>query len=230
MINYNKDYSKKNPSKKYKELVELYKELHSNSSKIFDGRSLIKFANPIREIIEKHNCETLLDYGCGKGYLYTDKYNIVANSKHLVKPIHEYWNIDNPHLYDPGEEQHNKLPSGVFDIVINTDVLEHIPEDDLVWVLKEIFNYSSNIVFLNISCRPALKTFKNGENVHVSVFPIQDWLQLIARVSEQYPYLTIYVYGDSVDENNDAYISAYKIMPRPTIIPLALPSNIFKLK
>ena len=55
MINYNKDYSKKNPSKKYKELVELYKELHSNSSKIFDGRSLIKFANPIREIIKKHN-------------------------------------------------------------------------------------------------------------------------------------------------------------------------------
>ena len=55
MINYNKDYSKKNPSKKYKELVELYKELHSNSSKIFDGRSLIKFANPIRESIEKHN-------------------------------------------------------------------------------------------------------------------------------------------------------------------------------
>ena len=118
----------------------------------------------------------------------------------------------------------------MFDIVINTDVLEHIPEDDLVWVLKEIFNYSSNIVFLNISCRPALKTFKNGENVHVSVFPIQDWLQLIARVSERYPYLTIYVYGDSVDENNDAYISAYKIMPRPTIIPLALPSDIFKLK
>ena len=221
MIEYKEQYSRDNPSQRYKDLLKQYEQMHSLNEGMFNGRSLVRFAGPIKQIIEKHGCETLLDYGCGKGHPYTDKFRTVPDSGFLDTPIHEFWGIKDITLYDPGEEEHNKLPTGVYDIVVNTDVLEHVPYQDLAWVIKEILNYSTNVVFLNICCLPAMKHFLNGENVHVSLYPVEEWLQFIARISVDYPYLTIYVYAD--DKNNDKYrLNSYKIIPRPTIIPLKI--------
>ena len=219
MIEYNEEYSRDNTSQRYKDLLKEYEKLHAYSEGMFNGRSLIRFAGPLKQIINKHKCETLLDYGCGKGHPYTDKFHTVPDSDFLDKPIHEFWDIKDITLYDPGEEEHNELPTGVYDIVICTDVLEHVPHQDLTWVIDEIFKYSTNVVFLNICCIPALKHFPNGENVHVSLYPVEEWLQFIARLSVDYPYLTIYVYADDKD-NDKKRLNAYKIIPRPTIIPL----------
>lgn len=57
------------PSKEYNELVEEYKELHTDPT-IFPGKSVVKYAHYIRSIVRDNKCKTLLDYGCGKGYLY----------------------------------------------------------------------------------------------------------------------------------------------------------------
>ena len=222
MIKYNEEYTRDNPSEEYKNLLNEYKDMHKSSSEMFNGRSLVRFAKPIRQLIRNYNCESLLDYGCGKGTLYTDNYNKVADSKSINKPLQEYWNIQKFTLYDPGEEKHSKLPKGLYDIVINTDVLEHVPENDLVWVIREIFNYSNQIVFLNICCLPALKHFKDGRNVHVSLFSVEEWLQLIARITENYPYLTVYVYADDKDAEDNYQTNSFKIIPRPTIIPLKM--------
>ena len=41
--------------------------------------------------------------------------------------------------YDPGYEPHSRLPQGKFDGVLCTDVLEHCPQDDLEWIVGELF-------------------------------------------------------------------------------------------
>ena len=61
------------------------------------------------------------------------------------------------------------------------DVMEHVPEEDLGWVIREIFSYAKKMVFINVACFEALKKFRDGTNVHVSVFHHQDWLQFLAH-------------------------------------------------
>ena len=112
-------------------------------------------------------------------------------------PLHNWWGIDELQLYDPGVPEHSKLPTKKGDIVICTDVLEHIPEEDLDWIIREIFSLSNSTVFLNISCQLALKTFTTGkykgENVHVSVFDHEWWMNKVKDVWKDYKDLKIYL-------------------------------------
>ena len=62
--------------------------------------------------------KTLLDYGAGQGWQYTEEC------------YHVLWNIM-PTLYDPAVAAFHVKPSQRFDGVICTDVLEHIPEAEL---------------------------------------------------------------------------------------------------
>ena len=70
-------------------------------------------------------------------------------------------------------------------------------EEDLDWVIREICSLSSKTVFINVSGEPALKTFKTGkykgENVHVSLFDHEWWLNKAKHVWEDYKHLKIYL-------------------------------------
>jgi len=221
MIKANLDYSRESPSQDYSELLTEYKMMHKASDGMFNGRSLVKFITIIDNFIKKYNCESLLDYGCGKAVLYTDNFKKVADVPEITKPIHEIWGIEKFKLFDPGYPEHDTLPKNeLFDMVISTDVLEHIPSTDLDWVIREIFSYSSNVVFLNIACMQALKKLKDGRNAHISLYTSGEWLQFIARITEDFPYLTVYIFADEFNEDGVLETNGFKIIPRPTIIPL----------
>ncbi len=62
-------------------------------------------------------------------------------------------------LYDPAYTPYMALPQGKFTMAsICTDVLEHCPEQDIPWILSELFSYATRFVFANIACYPAKKT------------------------------------------------------------------------
>ncbi|HKZ43150.1 MAG TPA: hypothetical protein VJ044_19485, partial [Candidatus Hodarchaeales archaeon] len=61
------------------------------------------------------------------------------------------------------------------------DVLEHVPEEEIDEVLKEIFEYAQKFVFLSISTKLADKKFPDGENVHVCVKPPDWWLEKLPK-------------------------------------------------
>ena len=56
---------------------------------------------------------------------------------------------------------------------------------------------SNKTVFINVSGEPALKTFTTGkykgENVHVSLFDHEWWLNKVKHVWEDYKHLKIYL-------------------------------------
>ena len=87
----------------------------------------------INKIIQKHCCNTLLDYGCGKAFLYEKKiYN---------KLIKKYF------LYDPYYLWYMKKPQEKYDITVCTDVMEHVKKADINNVIKNINNYSKKVIF-----------------------------------------------------------------------------------
>ena len=212
-------FNRDTPSPKYTDLVDEYKVMHSHSDRMFNGRSLLKFVDIIKVYLDKNGCQSVLDYGSGKGALYTEDFYTITEE--INKPLPEYWDIDLCAMYDPAYEKHSILPDGKFDAVICTDVLEHISEADLGWVLREIYSKASKMVFLNVACFEALKKLKDGSNAHVSIFSTEEWIRFAAIESTPFKDLTIYIFADNIDpEDGEFTVRGFKIENKPHVIEL----------
>jgi hypothetical protein len=212
-------FGRNTPSPKYTSLVEEYKVMHKHSDGVFNGRSLLKFVDIIGTYLKKNECRTVLDYGSGKGILYTEDFHNLTTE--IDKPLPEYWGLDSYTLYDPAYEKYSTLPTEKFDAVISTDVLEHIAEDDLGWILREIYSKAEKMVFLNVACFPALKTLKDGSNAHVSIFSVGDWIQFVATESVPFKDLKIYLFSGEVGQEDGEFTTrGFKIDSRPHVMEL----------
>lgn len=171
-------YSRQHPSPRYRELMGLYARMHLEAE-MFAGTSLPPHITRIKRLIEATGARTILDYGAGKGLQYRP-HKVVIDGQHVADGVAEYWDVDEVRCFDPGYAPHSALPEGVFDGVVCTDVLEHCPEEDLPWILDEIFRYARHFVYLNVACFPARKTLPNGDNAHITVRPPEWWRKLVS--------------------------------------------------
>jgi len=186
-------YTRKNPSPRYRELTTLYRAMHIEGDKLlgippeetFPGQSLLSQVKQIKEMVVRCGAKTLLDYGAGKGLQY-DPMPIFAEGVGEWPSIKAFWDIDELYCYDPAYEPLNRLPDKKFDGVISTDVLEHCPEEDIPWILDEIFSYATRFVFANVACYPAEKRLPNGENAHCTIREPEWWNRLLSEISSKH--------------------------------------------
>lgn len=180
-------YTKDNPSPEYIKLIQDYVFIHKNGTanktpiNTYNGLSTIGFADFLKNVFDKNKCKTLLDYGSGKG----DRYFKESSSGGInFPPLKDYWNIE-PTLFDPGVPHPKPSNGKMFDAVISIDVLEHIPLQDLLWVVEEIFSFAKDIVFINVACYSARATLPNGSNAHVSVQHPWWWCGFIHAIAQK---------------------------------------------
>jgi hypothetical protein len=187
--------SRENPSARFRELQRIYGDVHATGlsgagadegAELFAGNSLLPFVEQIRELVHKTGARTLLDYGSGKGAIHRKHELTLAGGK-IIGPVRDYWGVSGVTLYDPGVPEYAELPSGRFEGVISTDVLEHIPEEDIPWVLREMFGYADRFVFANIASYPARKTLPNGWNAHICLKPPEWWRAQIEAAAQGWP-------------------------------------------
>lgn len=182
-------FSRMNPSPRYRELLDLYVSMHAHGAPeqgdraedMFAGTSLRPHVEAVGHLVRGTSAHTLLDYGCGKARLYGAPAKAFGGKDGTT--LQQHWGLDAVTLYDPGYPSHNDLPAGTFDGVICTDVLEHVPEEDVPWVLDEIFGYAKKFVYLNVACYPAKKILPNGENAHCTIQPQEWWLARITEIT-----------------------------------------------
>ena len=89
--------------------------------------------------------------------------------------VHDSWGGVLPTLYDPGVPRFNKEPNGLFDGVLCTDVMEHIPEGVVPEIVADIFQHASKFVFLSIALDWSPTLLSNGISVHCCVKPVDWW-------------------------------------------------------
>lgn len=106
-----------------------------------------KHAATVTKLVTKIGATSVLDYGCGKGLL----------AKELSFPIWEY----DPAI--PGKD----LSPRPADLVICTDVLEHIEPDKLLAVLSDLKRVVKKVGYFTIHTGPARKTLPDGRNTHL---------------------------------------------------------------
>lgn len=119
------------------------------------GVSGAKYATEVLDLSQKLKTKDILDYGCGKGTL----------AKSLPFPIKEY---------DPAipEKAQTPYPS---DLVVCTDVLEHIEPELIDNVIGDIARCTKKTAFFIIHTGPALKTLPDGRNTHLIQEGIDYW-------------------------------------------------------
>ncbi len=205
MVSGATSFSRQDPSPRYRGLIDLYREMHiSGDPKIglppeatFDGQSLLRQAGRIKKLVEKFYSKTLLDYGSGKGCQYRMT-NLNFQDGTEIESIPKYWGVETITCYDPGYPPFSDPPDGTFDGVISTDVLEHCPEDDIPWIVGELFSFARRFVFMNAACYPAQKHLPNGENAHTTVKPAEWWEDLTAVVAADYPDVRYYLIVETI--------------------------------
>lgn len=189
------EHSRAAPSPRYNALAAMYRQMHEEGEKLlglspedtFPGRSLPPQAPRIKRLIDHTGARTLLDYGSGKGVQY--RMPLVIDGSNHFHSIKEYWGVDAIRCFDPSYAPFSALPEETFDGVICTDVLEHCPEEDIRWIIDEIFSYSTKFVFANVACYPAGKQLPNGENAHCTIKPVAWWSEILAEASSRRPEL-----------------------------------------
>jgi hypothetical protein len=106
-----------------------------------------KHAATILKLAATLKTQSILDYGCGKGYL----------AKAIPFPIWEY---------DPAVPGKQETPRPA-DIVVCTDVLEHIEPEHLHFVLDDLRRCVKQVGYFVIHTGPAGKTLPDGRNTHL---------------------------------------------------------------
>lgn len=117
------------------------------------------WAMPALEIAERRECKTILDYGCGKGEFG----RLMREATDSVAVVD----------YDPAIEGKTFAPP--CDLIVCTDVLEHVEPECLDDVLRHICHIATKAVFFNIATRPAEKHLPDGRNAHLIIQPAHWW-------------------------------------------------------
>ena len=145
--------------------IEQYKQMY------YCGDMLFYWLGDICKLIDLTEAKSLLDFGCGRGKQYAGWGDLDAQTHLGMMPA----------LYDPGVEQFEKMPKGKFDGVYSTDVMEHIPEEELPESLELIFSKATKFVYLAICTSPSMATLPNGENAHCTLEDIDWWKEIVNR-------------------------------------------------
>lgn len=119
------------------------------------GRHGDKWARKVRAIVAEHHVASVLDYGCGQGAL----------ARALDFPVAEY---------DPAIPGKDADPAPA-ELVVCTDVLEHIEPDLLDNVLDHLRALTLRYLFAVVATRPAVKFLEDGRNAHLIIQPDNWW-------------------------------------------------------
>jgi 2-polyprenyl-3-methyl-5-hydroxy-6-metoxy-1,4-benzoquinol methylase len=119
-----------------------------------------KWADTVLARMLSYGCVSVLDYGCGTGSLKID-----LLSKMPQLDVREY---------DPAIPFKRSLPDPV-DLVVCTDVLEHVEGDKIDAVLTHLSLLAHKVIFVVISLVPTAKTLSDGQQAHISLHSVDWW-------------------------------------------------------
>lgn len=138
--------------------LEEQKKLHASPRGY--GQRGDKWADGVRRLVAKYDCSSVLDYGCGAGTLK------IALADILPATVR----VDEYDIAIAGKDG----PPSVADLVVCTDVLEHIEPERLDTVLAHLKFLARKAIFAVIATRPAKKTLSDGSNAHL-IIEGDDW-------------------------------------------------------
>lgn len=126
-----------------------------------------KWAGPVEQLAKRYGATSVLDYGCGQG-------SLGLTLRAIRMPGVRFDD------YDPAVIGKDHLPMFA-DLVVCTDVLEHIEPDRLDGVLAHLHMLARKAVFLVVATRPSSKVLTDGRNAHLILEDEAWWSARVAQ-------------------------------------------------
>lgn len=136
---------------------EQQKELHGRGQYGISGKH---HAKAIKQLADGLGTTDILDYGCGQRTLEKSLGFLIRN-------------------YDPCIEEFSDPPDHPADIVVCSDVLEHIEPEHLESVLDDLKRLTRKVGYFVVATGPAQKFLSDGRNAHLIQEPSEWWLPKI---------------------------------------------------
>lgn len=134
-------------------------ELHNTAPRY--GTSGHKWAEHVATLAAIVGAASILDYGCGKQTLAASLQGVDVRG------------------YDPAIPGLDKLPDPA-DLVVCTDVLEHVERECIDDVLDHIRSLTRKAALINVSCRVGGRQLPDGRPAHILVRPVDWWAKRMA--------------------------------------------------
>ena len=125
-------------------------ELRKQHTETYWGKGGHSWAPQVIEYARAIGASDILDYGCGRGTLKP----VLKDAGFVV------------HEYDPGIPGKDAPPK-LADLVVSTDVFEHIEPSKLDAVLTHTFRLARKAAFFVVAKQPAKKILSDGRNAHL---------------------------------------------------------------
>ena len=154
-------------SEEYKSLLQ-QNHAEKDPAKAWGRSGARNFGDRVIEFLKKRpQVLTVLDFGAGQRTL---EKRVLAEFPELR------WTS-----YDPGIPEISEKPSGQFDLVLSSDVLEHIEPQHLESVLRWLHDRTKFYQYHLISCDPCKSTLPDGRNAHLIVEEPKWWYKKFER-------------------------------------------------
>lgn len=146
----------------YHDTLSQYHDMHA---KAYGTSAHLYFDAIAKEVLEL-NPRSILDFGCGRS-------DLVAH----------FWKDGARRIamYDPAIPRFKEMPEEKFELVICTDVMEHIPMAEVDRILGQVKEKSSSAIF-TISMKPARAKLPDGRNAHVTLLNADEWTRWVTSV------------------------------------------------
>jgi len=147
-------------------ISEAYRDLNArlHAEEPFYGTSSKLWAGYVDKLAREELYGSILDYGCGKGILARE-----------LSP--RGFNVSE---YDPAIPGKDQKPDPA-ELVVCTDVLEHIEPDKINAVLRDLKRVTQCKLFFNIATRESKKTLADGRNAHLLVRDKNWWADKLGK-------------------------------------------------
>lgn len=143
---------------------------HHATKKTFSGNGCLKHARALVAMAKAIGAESAIDYGCGKGNQYGKTF-LAEDGTEAMLEVALGFEVTK---FDPAVPKFEKPPEGPADFLWCTDVLEHIPGEDIPFIVSELSRLAIKGVFVTVGTYPAKKNLPDGSNAHVCIKP-QEW-------------------------------------------------------
>ena len=120
-----------------------------------------KWAGVVVQIAQEYRATSILDYGCGQGSLMRTLRTLPLAGWALAE-------------YDPAIPGKDTLPDAA-DLVVCTDVLEHIEKKRLGAVLAHLRALAQRVLWVVVSTKASNKILPDGRNAHLIIKPAPWW-------------------------------------------------------